>query len=71
MLIYDDTIGLESLMQSHLHFPMLVSLLTREAAHQLNSPATSSPVPEPMQLDMHTFLTHATSRQDSASTDQR
>ncbi len=59
MSIYDDTIGLENFMQRANRISQRLSACqTNEAAHQLVSPATSPPVPEPMQVDS-THLTRA------------
>ncbi len=52
MAIYDDSVGLESFMQKATRISQLLSAChTAEAAHPSVSPATGSPVPEPMQVD--------------------
>lgn len=52
MAIYDDNVGLESFMQCASRISQcLADCHLDEAAHQVASPAYSSSVPEPMQVD--------------------
>ncbi len=52
MVIYDDSVGLESFMLKANRIAQRLSAChTAEAAHQPASPANGSPVPEPMQVD--------------------
>ncbi len=52
MSIYDDTIGLENFMQRANRISQRLSACQpNEATHQLVSPTTRPPVPEPMQVD--------------------
>ncbi len=52
MVIFDDSVGLESFMlKSNRIAQRLSACHTAEVAHQPASPANGSPVPEPMQVD--------------------
>ncbi len=52
MAIYDDSVGLESFMEKATRISQRLSAChTAETAHPSVSPATGSPVPEPMQVD--------------------
>lgn len=51
--LYDDTVGLETFMQrASCISQRLNACFDDEDAHQLASPATGPPVPEPMQVDV-------------------
>ncbi len=59
MAIYDDYVGLESFMQRANQISQRLSAChTTEATHQPVSPATGSPVPEPMQVDTARLSSH-------------
>ncbi len=67
MAIYDDSVGLESFMQKANRISQCLSAChTTEAAHQPVSPATGSPVPEPMQVDTARLSSHERARRLAA-----
>ncbi len=60
---YDHSVGLESFMQKANRISQRLSAChTTEAAHQPVSPATVSPVPEPMQVDTARLSSHERAR---------